>query len=116
VGNHNFFAIEPTQLPNYIKWCQRPTKQTGPLHARRSLIEKIHRAGRITIPEAARQFNLKEQSLRCAVCYKHLPSKLFGNTRGLKLADVSTYAATYRPRPSRPATLGSVEGSNGNAQ
>lgn len=98
VGRRPFIAIEPTQIPAYVEWCQRPIKATGPLQPHRRQIASVRATGYLTITDAAQQFNLKRGTLNAAVAAQRIPSKVIDGMRALKPTDVQTYRAQMQPR------------------
>ena len=84
-------GVEPEALPTYLEWCRRETKPTGPIHPRRSQIERIRKAGLLPLAEAARRYGVKASTLRSAVHRSGLPHRRIAGMIALKTGDVRRY-------------------------
>ena len=91
-------GVEPEALPAYLEWCRRETKPTGPIHPRRSQIERIRKAGLLPLAEAARRYGIKANMLRSAVHRSGLPHRKIDGMIALKTGDVRRYVQRMRER------------------
>jgi excisionase family DNA binding protein len=101
VGSRAFLAIPKASLDVYREWCARPVKATGPIVGWRTGIHEVHRAGLITLTEAAERFGINRGTLSAHTTTGRIPHTKIGGLRAFKAEDIEAFKAMYRPRGKR---------------
>lgn len=100
VGNRNYTAVDPVELPKYLKWVKQDwkVKQRGPRPTgRKCERDQVAAAGYLTIMEACKRYpETTEEQLRDAVAHDRIPSKRIGRLIALKQRDVRMFVKIAR--------------------
>jgi hypothetical protein len=93
VGTRSFWVVHPDALPTYVAWTQREVVATGPVKAWRTMLDKVHRAGRMSLAEAAAQYGVKRESLAAAAQTGQLKTRRIGKLRTVDAVSMQAYLA-----------------------
>lgn len=88
VGRRHFVAIEPAQLPAYYAW--RAQNKSPHREIRRTVL--VHRAGLLTVTEAANKHKLLRETLDGRIRSGKLYARQINGLTAVRDADVAAYA------------------------